>query len=116
MCFSYFLIWFSHGSLMEINSTYAHFRSKIMLCFNNEKQNDKNTCEDNSQSEYFIYSCYCLLSKFICSVFKNLHAQRFLLCYISHTNRIKTFSNYQGKTWYCCVDFLFIFRTVLYFS
>ena len=29
--FFYFLIWFSHGSLMEINSTHVYFRSRIML-------------------------------------------------------------------------------------
>ena len=32
------------------------FRSRIlMLCFDNEKQIDKNTFKDNSQSEYVIY-------------------------------------------------------------
>ena len=31
VCFSYFLIWFSHGSLMETNSTHVYFRSRIML-------------------------------------------------------------------------------------
>ena len=54
-CFSYFLIWFSHGSLMEINSTHVYFRCRIILCFNDEKQEDKNTFKDHSQSEYFIY-------------------------------------------------------------
>ena len=55
LCFFYFLIWFSHGSLMEINSSHVHFWSRIMLCFVDEKQKDKSTFRDNSQSEYFIY-------------------------------------------------------------
>ena len=54
VCFSYFLIWFSHGSLMETNSTHVYFRS-WMSCFDDEKQKVKNTFKDNSQSEYFIY-------------------------------------------------------------
>ena len=55
LCFFYFLIWFSHGSLMEINSSHVHFWSRIMLCFVDEKQKDKSTFRDNSQWEYFIY-------------------------------------------------------------
>ena len=47
-CFSYFLVWFSHGSLMEINSTHVYFGSRIMLCFTDEKQKEKNTFKDNS--------------------------------------------------------------------
>ena len=57
--FSTFLIWFFHGSLMEINSTHVYFRNRIMLCFNNEKQNDKSTFKDNSKSEYFINGVVC---------------------------------------------------------
>ena len=38
VCFSDFLIWFSHTSLMEINSTHVYFRSRIILCFHDEKQ------------------------------------------------------------------------------
>ena len=54
--FSYFLIWFSHVSLMEISSTHVYFRSRtIMLCLDNKKQKDKNTFKYYSQSEYFIY-------------------------------------------------------------
>ena len=34
--FSYFLIWFSYFSLMEIKSTLVYFRSR-MLCFDHEK-------------------------------------------------------------------------------
>ena len=55
VCFSYFLIWFSHGSLMETNSTHMYFRCTIMLCFDDEKQKVKNTFKDNGQSEYFTY-------------------------------------------------------------
>ena len=44
-----------------------------MSCFDDEKQKVKNTFKDNSQSEYFIYECYCLLLKFVCSDFKNRH-------------------------------------------
>ena len=62
------------------------------------EQKDKNTFKDNSQSEYFV------INAIVCSVFKNLHARRFIWCHISHTNRIKIFSNYQGKTCYCSVD------------
>ena len=102
LCFSYFLIWFSHGSLMEISSTHVYFRNRtIMLCLDDEKQKDKSTFKDNSQSEYFIYWCHCLLLKFLCSGFKNLRAHRFIWRHIPHTNRIKKFSNYQGKTWEC---------------
>ena len=39
---------------MEINSTLVYFRSR-MLCFDDQKQKDKNRFKDNSQSEYFIY-------------------------------------------------------------
>ena len=46
---------FSHGSLMEIDSTHMYFRSRIMLCFDDEKQKDKNTFKDNSQSKHFFY-------------------------------------------------------------
>ena len=55
--FVFFLLFdlLSHGSLMEINSTHMYFRSRIMLCFDDEKQKDKNTFRDNSQSEHFIY-------------------------------------------------------------
>ena len=53
--FFYFLIWFSHGSLMKINSTHVYFRSRTMLCFVYEKQKDKNTFKTNSHSEYLIY-------------------------------------------------------------
>ena len=55
--FVFFLLFdlLSHGSLMEINSTHMYFRSRIMLCFDDEKQIDKNTFRDNSQSEHFIY-------------------------------------------------------------
>ena len=60
--FFLFLIWFPRGTLMEINSTHVYFRSRIMLCFNYEKQKDKNTFKYNSQSEDFIYWRYCLLS------------------------------------------------------
>ena len=52
--FFYFSIWFSPGSLMEINSRYVYFRSRIMLWFVDKKQKDKNTFKDNSQSEYSI--------------------------------------------------------------
>ena len=48
--------------MMEINSTHVYFRRRIMLCFNDEKQKDKNTFKYNSQSEDFIYWRYCLLS------------------------------------------------------
>ena len=41
--FFLFLIWFFHGRLMEINSTHVYFRSIMMLCFDDEKQKDKNT-------------------------------------------------------------------------
>ena len=55
-CFSYFLIWFSHGGLVKISSTHAYFRNRtILLCLDDEKQKDKSTFKDNSQSEYFIY-------------------------------------------------------------
>ena len=54
-CFFYFFIWFSHGSLMEINSTHAHFRNRKMLYFSDEKQKDKNTFKDKIQSQYLIY-------------------------------------------------------------
>ena len=47
VCFFYFLILFSHGSLMEINSTHVCFRGWI-LCFDDEKQKDNNTFKDNS--------------------------------------------------------------------
>ena len=30
-----------------------------MSCFNDEKQKDKNTLKDNSQSEYFINAVVC---------------------------------------------------------
>ena len=53
----------------------------MMLCFGDEKQKDKNTLKDNSQSEYFINAVGFLL-KFLCSVFKNLHVQRFIWCHI----------------------------------
>ena len=87
------MLWFH----FYYNSTLMRFRSR---CFDDEKQKNKNTFKDNCQSEHFIYQCYCLLLKFIRSVFKNLHAQHFIWCYIAHPNRIKRFSNYQGKTWY----------------
>ena len=44
-----------HGGLMEINSADVHFRSRMMLCFDNEKQKHKNILKDNNQSEYFVY-------------------------------------------------------------
>ena len=44
------------------------------------------------------------IAKVLCSVFKNLLAQRFTWFHISHTKRIRKFSNYQGKTWYCSID------------
>ena len=54
--FFLFLILFSHGSLMGINSTHVCFRGWIMLWkTDDEKQKDKNTFKDNSQSGYFIY-------------------------------------------------------------
>ena len=40
---------------MEINSTHVYFGSRIMLCFDDEKQKDKNIFKDKSQSEYFMY-------------------------------------------------------------
>ena len=40
---------------METNSTHAYFRSRIMLCFDDEKQKVKNAFKYDSQSEYFIY-------------------------------------------------------------
>ena len=53
LCLSYFLVWFSHDRLMEINSTHVSFRSRILMsCYDNKK---RNTFKDNSQSEYFIY-------------------------------------------------------------
>ena len=48
-----------------------------MLCFDDEKHKVKNTFKDNSQSEYFIYECYCLLLKFVCSDCKNQHGDIF---------------------------------------
>ena len=35
--------------------THVYFWSRMMLCFDDEKQKVKNTFKDNSQSEYFIY-------------------------------------------------------------
>ena len=67
------------------------------------EQKNKNTFKDNNQSEYFIINAIvCYQSSFV--VFKNLPVQCFIWCHISHTNRIKIFLNYQGKTWYCGVD------------
>ena len=40
---------------MEINSTPVYFRSRIMLCFDDEKQKDKNMFKDMSQLEYVMY-------------------------------------------------------------
>ena len=54
LCFSNFLIWFSHSRLMEINSTHVYFRSR-MLCFDDDTQKDKNIFKENSQSDHFIY-------------------------------------------------------------
>ena len=48
VCFFYFLILFSHGSLMEINSTHVPFRGWIILCFDDEKKEDNNTFKDNT--------------------------------------------------------------------
>ena len=79
-----------------------YFRRRL-LCFDDEKQKDKNTFKDNSQSKHFIFQCYCLLLNLLCFVFKNLHAQYFIWCHIPHLNRIKRFSNYQGKTWYSSI-------------
>ena len=60
LCFSYFLIWFSHVSLMEISSTHVYFRSRtIMLCLDNEKQKDKNTKIIASQNILFINAIVC---------------------------------------------------------
>ena len=103
--FLFFLFFdlFSSGSLMEINSTLMYFRSRLMLCFDDEKQKDKNNFKENCQSEHFIFQCYCLLLKLFSSVFKNLHKQYFIWCHIPHLNRIKRLSNYQGKTCYSSV-------------
>ena len=35
---------------MKLSSTHAHFRSRTILCLDNEKQKDKNTFQDKSQS------------------------------------------------------------------
>ena len=115
--FLFFDLFFS-GSLMEINSTLMYFRSRL-LCFDDEKQKDNNTFKDNCQSEHFIYKCYCLLLKFLCSVFKNLHAQHFIWCHIPHPNTIKMFSNYHGKAWYSSIYvphyiFLNFFFVIIY--
>ena len=48
VCFFYFLILFSHGSLMEINSTHVPFWGWIILCSDDEKQKDSNTFKDNT--------------------------------------------------------------------
>ena len=63
--FLFFLFFdlFSSGSLMEINSTLMYFRSRLMLCLDEEKQKYKNTFKDNCQSGHFIFQCYCLLLK-----------------------------------------------------
>ena len=70
VCFSNFFIWFSHVSLVEINSAHVYFRSRMMLCFDDEKQKDKNIFEDKSQSKYFMinaiayyYSSFVLFLK-----------------------------------------------------
>ena len=39
---------------MEINSANVYLRSRIMLCFDDEKLKDENTFKGNSQAEYFI--------------------------------------------------------------
>ena len=96
---------------MEINSALMYFRSRQMLCFDDEKHTDKNTFKDNCQSEYFIYQCYCFLLKFLSSVFKNLHVEHFILCHIPHPNRIKRFSNYQGKTLIALLYHIIFFLT-----
>ena len=116
--FLFFDLFFS-GSLMEINSTLMYFRSRLMLCFDDEKHKDNNTFKDNCQSEHFIYKCYCLLLKFLCSVFTNLHAQHFIWCHIPHPNTIKMFSNYHGKAWYSSIFvphyiFLNFFFVIIY--
>ena len=53
--FFLFLILFSLGSLMEINSTHVCFSGWMLWKTDDEKQKDKNTFKDNSQSGYFIY-------------------------------------------------------------
>ena len=56
-----------------------------------------------------------LLLKFLCSVFKSLHTQHFIWCHIPYPNRIKKFSNYQGKTWYSSIFVLrYIFLNFLF--
>ena len=44
---------------MELNSTHKYFGRRIVLSFDDEKQKDKNTFKDNSQSEHFIDECHC---------------------------------------------------------
>ena len=101
------MIWFSHSWWLDGNRfTLCVFQKWTMLCFDDEKQEDKNTFKDNSKSEYFIYWYYFLLSKLLYSFFQNLHAWRFIWCHISHANRIKKCLNYQGKEWYILLCWL----------
>ena len=54
---------------MEINSANVYLRSRIMLCFDDEKLKDESTFKGNSQAEYFIKAPL---------FFKN--ARRFIWC------------------------------------
>ena len=59
LIFSFFLqspmplIWFSHRSLMEVNSTHVNFRSRMILCFNDEQQKHKTYSKTRASQNIF---------------------------------------------------------------
>ena len=59
LIFSFFLqspmplIWFSHRSLMEVNSTHVYFRSRMILCFNDEQQKHKTYSKTRASQNIF---------------------------------------------------------------